>query len=218
MDEKVLKKCLIPEMNLKIWVTLHCCPTLLWHGCYFLPLGVRILKEGPVARVHCHIMKKQPFESLVNITLSISPHLPPSFCLCQDLGRSWEVLMEKLLLPFPLFPTLMWKAPSMLELCVAMKRPPCHSPLVSELMGRPRLRTTDGGKSQILGRIEQLHSSFTSCEEFEISRPAYTWDHTAHPKINISINYYQPNTAFGFGIQEQLPFFKTTYIVAKNWK
>lgn len=82
----------------------------------------------------------------------------------------------------------------MLQLCVAMNRPPCHSPLVSELMGRPRVRATDGGKSQILGRIEQLHSSFTSCEEFEISRPVDTdtWVHTAHPKINISINCYKP--------------------------
>lgn len=44
--------------------------------------------------------------------------------------------MEKLLLPFPLFPTLMWKAPSVLQLCVARNGPPCHSPLVSELMGR----------------------------------------------------------------------------------
>lgn len=106
----------------------------------------------------------------------------------------------------------------MLQLCVAMNRPPCHSPLVSELMGRPRVRTTDGGKSQILGRIEQLHSSFTPCEEFEISRPAYTdtWDHTAHPRINTSINYYEPKHSFWVWNSAAITFLKNIYIVAKN--
>lgn len=91
---------------------------------------------------HCHTVSRQPFENMVNIALSLSLSPYPSLSLCQDVGRSWEVLMEKLLLLFPLFTTLMWKAPSMLQLCVAMTRPPCHSPLVTELMGRPQKRKT----------------------------------------------------------------------------
>lgn len=89
------------------------------------------------------LLRNQLFENMVHPPTT-TPHPPPalSLSLCQIVGSSWEVLMEKLLLLFPLFTTLMWKAPSMLQLCVAMTRPPCHSPLVTQLMGRPQRRKT----------------------------------------------------------------------------
>lgn len=62
--------------------------------------------------------------------------------------------MEKLLLLFPLFTALMRKAPSMLQLCAATTRPPCHSPLRSELMGRPQTGKTDGETGQMLVRAK----------------------------------------------------------------
>ena len=97
-------------------------------------------------------LKTWPIQLSLSLFLALSLSLPPH---CQDVGRSWEVLMEKLLLLFPLFTTLMWKAPSMLQLCVAMTRPPCHSPLVTELMAQPQNRKTDGGKRLVLVRTQK---------------------------------------------------------------
>lgn len=92
----------------------------------------------------------QPAGQLQLTTGRDSPRSP--FSLCQHVGRSWAVLMEKLLLLFPLFTALMGKALSVLQLCAAMTRPPCHSPLRCELMGRPQTRKTDGDRSQMLPR------------------------------------------------------------------
>lgn len=82
--------------------------------------GVWIWSHGSARRAtpaHCHTVKKQAFESVASVTLS-------AVCLCQGAGRSWAVLMEKLLLLFPLFTALMWKAP------------PCYS-CVLPRPGRP---------------------------------------------------------------------------------
>lgn len=142
----------------KLWRGGRKCGAPLWFQLWVW--GYR--RQAPAhraARVHSRIMKQQPFESLVNRTRSLSPPLSSSFCLCQEAGRSWVVLMETLLLPFPLFATLMWKAPSMLLPPVAMTSPACHSPTISELMGRPRARATHtppGGGGLLLHCVLRL--------------------------------------------------------------
>lgn len=78
--------------------------------------------------------------------LEAAPH-PPFL----SLSGSWQIVggaNGKAPAPVPLVHRTNVKAPSMLQLRVAMTRPPCHSPPVSELMGRPQARKTDGGKAK----------------------------------------------------------------------
>lgn len=119
--------------------------------CVSFPLGVWIWRSVQcVVWVHCHAVKKQPFENMVN-----TPPLLP-------LSGSWQIVggaNGKAPAPVPLVHHTNVKAPSMLQLRVAMTRPPCHSPPLSELMGRPQTRKTDGGKRQMPGGTEQPPSS-----------------------------------------------------------
>lgn len=66
-----------------------CLPLLLKYAFCFLfnHLGVKIGSYRPaqcMAHVHCHTVKKQPFENMVSISLSL--------CLCPSLSGSWQIV------------------------------------------------------------------------------------------------------------------------------